>query len=102
MQTTSDLHRLICKVRFGIAKDIFHDAASFHAPNHMLNQNTNTRYDLVLCFFFFGELFPFGLFLRLMDADIVRVVALKPGVLEQPNAWRKDEVFFITNTFVVG
>ncbi len=37
-----------------------------------------------------------------MDADIVRVVALKPGVLEQPNAWRKDEVFCITNAFVVG
>src|SRR5437016_6962302 len=67
----------------------------------MFNQNTDTRYDLVLCFFFWCQLFPFGFFLRLVNVDIRWVVSLKPRVLEQTNIGGKHQLFCITNTLVM-
>ena len=101
MYTTSDLHHLIGKGAFGMAKDIFDNSTSFHTGNDMFKQNTDTRYERVLCFCFWWQLFPCGFFLRLIYVDTRWVVSLQPCILEQTNIGGQHELFCITHMLVM-
>lgn len=101
MEATRDLHRLIGKVPFRIAKDIFHNAAPFNTTNDVFNHYPNTRYDLVLGFFLACELFAFRLFLGLIGLDTFGFIPLKARVFEQPTTGWKNWLFVITNAFVM-
>ena len=101
MQAASNFHDLVSKKGFRIAKGIFDNPTPFDTRNDVLNQNPNTRDHLVLCFVRLRQLLAFGLFLRLIDRDTRGLVALKPGILEEVDLWRKYRLFDVTDALVV-
>jgi hypothetical protein len=82
MQTTRNLHDQIVKVGFGIPEHILHDMAAFHSGNDMFNENANPRNHHVFRFVFGRQLLPAWLSLGLIRLDMVRLIALKTGILE--------------------
>ena len=68
----------------------------------MLNQNPNAGDDLVLCFFFRCQFLAFRLFLGLIDRHTRGLVALKPGILEEVDLQREDQLFEVTDALVVN
>jgi hypothetical protein len=102
VQATGNFHHLIRKELFGIAKNIFDNPAPLDTRNDVFDQNANARDDRVLRFLGRRQLAAFGFFLGLIDRDARRLVALKPGVLEQTDVRWKYRLFEITYPFVVG
>lgn len=101
MQTASNFDHLIGEKRLGIAKDVFDNPTPFDPCNDVFDANPDAGDDLVVRFFRRRELLPFGLFLRLIDRDTRRLVALKSRILKEIDARRERKFFKIAYPFVV-
>lgn len=102
VQAACNFHHLIGKEPLGIAKNIFDNPAPLDTRDDVFDQNPNARDECVLRFLCLRQLSAFGLFLGLIDSDARRLVALKPGVLEQTDVRRKHRLFDVAYPFVMG
>ena len=89
MPSTSHFHHQIINLGFDITEDILHDMAAFAPSNSMCYQNTTPGNHRVFCCVSGRQCLTSWFFPRLIWPDIVRLIALKTGLLQEDTARRK-------------
>jgi signal transduction histidine kinase len=102
MQATSRFHHQIIKSSPQVAKDGAHNMVNLDTTNTVLNADALAGNAGILCFLFGCQLSAFGFLLGLKGLHLLRVIALKTGILPQLAAWWKAHSVFIGHLLVMG